>query len=84
MLQIVCDRDEAYALGCAVARAFPRYQKSSGVNMSMVTQITVAFIFTGDNQDPLTDQERMCLKQTSTGNHGRAGGREGQSNCAIL
>ena len=66
-IQIVCERSEAYALGCAVGRAFPRYQRSSGVTAMVVQMMTVAFLFVGEERSPLTNEERMCMRETTGG-----------------
>ncbi len=66
LFQIVCDRSEVYALGCAVARAYPRYQKSSAMFAMVVQEITISFLLQGDNVDPLKD-ELQCLKKSAEG-----------------
>ena len=64
----MCERSEFYALGCAVARAFPRYSKVSGVTAMFIRMIKVAFVFVGDKCDPLSDQEIQCLQESAKGN----------------
>ena len=66
-VQVVCDRKEAYALGSAVSRAFPRYLRSSSVTVEVVKVIQVGFVFVGENTQPLTDGEVVCLKETCEG-----------------
>ena len=64
-LQIVCERSEVYALGCAVARAFPRYSEITTRDDQGV--VKVAFVFVGDNVDPLNPQELFCLENSEKG-----------------
>ena len=67
LCQVVCDRKEAYALGSAVSRAFPKYLRSSSVTIEVVKVIQVGFVFVGENTQPLTDGEVECLKETCEG-----------------
>ena len=67
LFQIACERSEVYALGCAVARAYPRYQRSSTVSAMVMQEITVSFLLQGDNVDPLKQEELQCLNQTAEG-----------------
>lgn len=61
---IVCERESAFALGCAVPRVFPLYNTKTGSNDNDVT-ITVEFVFIGADKSPLQDDEVDCLHAAS-------------------
>ncbi|CAH1779273.1 unnamed protein product, partial [Owenia fusiformis] len=62
---IVCERANAFASACAVARAFPLYSRKSGVGLTKRT-VTVEFIFVGENsEDPLSDKDLQCMTDTA-------------------
>ena len=65
----MCERSEAYSLGCAVARCYPRYNQSTASSSSAVKNINVqvGFIFIGEDTRPLTDQERSALSASCEG-----------------
>ena len=55
----MCDRKSAYALGCAVARNFPLYNRKA--DAKDVVDVTVEFIFPEDRNNKLTGEEIKCL-----------------------
>lgn len=66
--QIVCERNEVYPLGCAVARAFPQYNQSSSFKPQTEKTIQVGFIFVGDGgTNPLTEEEILALTESCEG-----------------
>jgi len=66
---IVCERKDAYASGCAVARAFPTYsRKTSGSNVS--NTVTVEFIIVQGNEKEaveLTQEDIQALEAAAYG-----------------
>lgn len=65
--KIVCERSEVYALGCAVARSFPLYNRASSPTSLLIKTVQVGFIFVGDDQRPLDDQELPALNESCEG-----------------
>ena len=57
--QVVCERNEVLASGCAVSRAFPLYSRKTPSAASQT--ITVGFIVVGDKASPVTDEDVQCL-----------------------
>ena len=60
IFQIVCERNAAFALGCAVARAYPSFTRKKGSNKAGRT-VTVEYLFVGDDKTPLTQDEANCI-----------------------
>ena len=60
----MCKRSDAFALGCAVARAFPLYSKKTCSKRSSILSqrtINVEFVFVGENDTGLDKSELDCL-----------------------
>ncbi|CAH3044800.1 unnamed protein product [Porites lobata] len=58
---VVCERSEAFASACAIARAFPTYsRKSSWAKLASKT-VTVEFVFVGSNDLPLSREDAECM-----------------------
>jgi probable aminopeptidase NPEPL1 len=56
-----------FALGCAVARAFPLYTRKNFHSVKRQSTITVEFCFKGENCSPPTDAEISCLAAAADG-----------------
>ena len=56
-----------FALGCAVARAFPLYTRKNFLGIRKQSTITVEFCFKGENTAPPTDEEVSCLGEAAKG-----------------
>ena len=57
----MCERSEAFASACAIARAFPTYsRKSSWAKLASKT-VTVEFVFVGSNDLPLSREDAECM-----------------------
>ena len=57
-----------FALGCAVARAFPLYSRKNYFSANKQSTITVEFCFKGDNATtPPTSAEISCLTAAAEG-----------------
>ena len=63
--QVVCERGEVLASGCAVARAFPTY--SSKTPSTPPQTVTVGFIVVGGGASPVTDDDIKCLSAECEG-----------------
>lgn len=50
ILQIVCDKSDVYASGCAVARAFPLYSRKTSSSFSDNVKVTVEFIIISSSE----------------------------------
>ncbi|XP_026477773.1 probable aminopeptidase NPEPL1 [Ctenocephalides felis] len=61
---IVCTREDAYASGCAVARAYPLYNNKSGKTRADYT-VNVEFLIV--DSEPLTNEDIECLNYTAHG-----------------
>jgi len=59
-ITIVCERSAAFALGAAVARAFPLYNKKCIVTKATKLDIIVEFLFV-DDETPLSEDEVKCM-----------------------
>lgn len=66
VFQIVCEKKDVVATGCAVARALPLYQgKSASVSPQ---KVTVQFLLANeDSQTPLSQSELDCLTAQAHG-----------------
>ena len=56
-----------FALGCAVARAFPLYTQKNFLSRKRQSTITVEFCFKGENTSPPTESEISCLTAAADG-----------------
>lgn len=56
-----------FALGCAVARAFPLYTRKNFLGSRKQSTITVEFCFKGKHTAPPTDEEVSCLGDAANG-----------------
>lgn len=64
---IVCERDDVFASGCAVARAFSLFTRKSGCTTTKRT-VTVEFVLVGaGSEHPVTDQDVKCLQDAAQG-----------------
>ena len=63
----MCERSHMFALGCAVARAFPLYTRKNFHSVKKQSTITVEFCLKGKNNDPPTDAEITCLAAAADG-----------------
>ena len=61
----MCGRSEVLASGCAVARAYPIYNRKSGGGK--VQKVTVGFNLVGDDVRELSDDDIKCLGELCTG-----------------
>ena len=59
-LQVVCERSEILASGCAVSRAFPVYNRKSGESKTP-QKVSVGFIPVGEDTQEVGDDEVKCL-----------------------
>lgn len=60
-MKVVCERSDAFASGCAIARAFPTFsRKSSKVKMTPKT-VTVEFVLVGKDDSPITTEDAECM-----------------------
>ena len=63
----MCEREEVYPLGCAVARAFPQYNMKTGSSAPGDNTYLVGFLFVGEYTAPLSDEEVACLDESCAG-----------------
>lgn len=61
---VVCDRKSAFALGCAVSRVFPLYNKKMDSSEAPIN-LTVEFIFPNDKNEKLSENDINCLTAAS-------------------
>lgn len=61
ILKIVCERSDAFALGMAVPRAFPLYNRKTSVKKNSNKKIRIEFLFVGENTTALDEDEVKCL-----------------------
>ncbi|XP_044264369.1 probable aminopeptidase NPEPL1 [Tribolium madens] len=69
---IICERNDVYASGCAVARAFPLYSRKTGSNTTEYSTVSVEFVILPSNSDEidgseLTAEELKILDDAATG-----------------
>ena len=64
-MQIVCQRPEAFATACAVSRAFPGYNRKSGV--ALQHEVIVTCLFVGTQDAPFTSSEAACFTDAAWG-----------------
>jgi probable aminopeptidase NPEPL1 len=62
---IVCERENLFASGCAVARAFPLFSRKTKQN-SQTNVVLVEFLLVG-SASPVTREDIDCLENTSRG-----------------
>ena len=56
-----------FALGCAVARAFPLYSRKNFHSAKKQSTITVEFCFKGEDTAPPSEEEISCLAAAADG-----------------
>ena len=61
----MCEHSEVLALGCAVSRAYPIYNRKSGGEW--VQKVTVGFILVGNSVRDLGDADIKCLGELCAG-----------------
>ncbi|XP_968492.2 probable aminopeptidase NPEPL1 [Tribolium castaneum] len=69
---IICERNDVYASGCAVARAFPLYSRKTGSNTTEYSTVSVEFVIVPSNSDEidgteLSAEELKILDDAATG-----------------
>ncbi|XP_064641058.1 probable aminopeptidase NPEPL1 [Lineus longissimus] len=63
---IVCERSDAFASGCAIARALPLYSQKSRISTSKRT-VNVEFLLVGSDKTVLSESELTCLSDMAQG-----------------
>ena len=58
---MVCERSEAFASACAIARAFPTYSRKSSWAKLPSKTVTVEFVFVRSNDLPLSNEDAECM-----------------------
>lgn len=61
LFKVVCERKEAFASACAIARAFPLYSRKSSKGKMPSKTITVEFVIVGDNNTPISSEDANCM-----------------------
>ena len=59
--QVVCERRDAFASACAIARAFPTFSRKCPRNKPTSRTVTVEFVVVGKGSTPLTDEDVACM-----------------------
>ncbi|XP_063970806.1 probable aminopeptidase NPEPL1 [Lytechinus pictus] len=62
---VACEHAHVFALGCAIARAFPLYSRKAGSHKQVQRVITVEFVITDEDNSSLTDEEVGTLNFTA-------------------
>ena len=57
--QVVCERSEVLASGCAVSRAFPSYSRKTPAASPQT--VSVGFVVVGEAAAPITEEDVKCL-----------------------
>ena len=57
--QVVCERSEVLASGCAVSRAFPSYSRKTPAAPPQT--VSVGFMVVGEAAAPVTEEDVKCL-----------------------
>ena len=65
LFQVVCERGDVLASGCAVSRAFPLY--SSKTPPTNHHTVTIGFLVVGGGASSITDDDIKCLTAESEG-----------------
>ena len=63
--QVVCERSEVLASGCAVSRAFPTFSRKTPAAASQT--VSVGFIVVGSTFAPVTEADVKCLSALCEG-----------------
>ncbi|PIK53208.1 putative aminopeptidase NPEPL1-like [Apostichopus japonicus] len=64
---IVCERQNVFPSGCAVARAFPLFSHKSGYAKVSQRRVIVEFVVVGSNSRSVTDSEMEALTNAAAG-----------------
>lgn len=64
---VVCERADVFALGCAIARAFPLFSRRSSHRRGDGKVLTVEFITVGNHTAILDDNTLKCLNNAAEG-----------------
>uniref|UniRef100_A0A8C0T2N9 Cytosol aminopeptidase domain-containing protein n=1 Tax=Canis lupus familiaris TaxID=9615 RepID=A0A8C0T2N9_CANLF len=68
VLQMVCERSDAFASACALARAFPLFTHRSGASRrSEKKTVTVEFFLVGQDNGPVEVSTLQCLTNATEG-----------------
>lgn len=59
---VCCERSHVFALGCAIARAFPLYSRKAGARKQTQRVVTVEFVITDDSNTSLSGEEVATLE----------------------
>ena len=57
--QVVCERKEAFACACAIARNFPLYSMKTNLTSRQKRKVTVEFVLV--DGPPLTEEDTKCM-----------------------
>lgn len=58
---VVCERHNAFASACAIARAFPLYSRKSSRAKLRSRTVIVEFVLVGQNNTPISDEDAVCM-----------------------
>ncbi|XP_020628724.1 probable aminopeptidase NPEPL1 [Orbicella faveolata] len=58
---VVCERSDAFASACAIARAFPTFSRKSSKAKLMPKTVTIEFVLVGKNDSPITSEDVECM-----------------------
>ncbi|KAJ7337186.1 putative aminopeptidase npepl1 [Desmophyllum pertusum] len=59
---VVCERSDAFASACAIARAFPTFSRKTSKAKIRSKTVTVEFVLVGNNYDsPITSEDVECM-----------------------
>ncbi|GCC37134.1 hypothetical protein chiPu_0015635 [Chiloscyllium punctatum] len=66
--EMVCERSDVFASGCAIARAFPLFsRRSSASRRTDKRVVTVEFLLVGQNNGPIEEATLECLASAADG-----------------
>lgn len=57
----MCERHNAFASACAIARAFPLYSRKSSRAKLRSRTVIVEFVLVGENDTPISDEDAVCM-----------------------
>lgn len=60
----MCEKSEAFASACAVARAFSLYSRKSSASPAP-RSVTVEFILVGNGDEPLAEEDATCFNSVA-------------------
>lgn len=63
----MCERQNVFPSGCAVARAFPLFSHKSGYAKVSQRRVIVEFVVVGSNSRSVTDSEMEALTNAAAG-----------------